>query len=95
MSSVYMNENVIGHGISSSRVQTNKEVLIQPGGHRRAGRIQRSSVASSSRQDEVIAAGGWRNGVVNEILEGLLRFFCGAGLFEICAVQGLVAIPSV
>jgi hypothetical protein len=48
-----------------------------------------------SRQDEVVAAGGRRNGVVSEILGGLLRSFRGAGLFKIHAVQGLVAIPSV
>jgi hypothetical protein len=48
-----------------------------------------------SYQDEVVAAGGRRNGIVSEILRGLLRLLGGAGLFEIRAVQGLVAIPSV
>jgi hypothetical protein len=73
----------------------NKEVLTQSGGAWRASRLQLSSVASSSCQDEVVAAGGRRNGVVSKILGGLLRFFHGAGLFEVHAVQGLIAIPSV
>jgi hypothetical protein len=73
----------------------NKETLTQSGGHRRAGRIQRSSIASSSCQDEVVVAGGRRNGVVSEILGGFLRCFCRAGLLEICIVQRLVTLPSV
>jgi hypothetical protein len=72
-----------------------KETLTQSGGHRRASRIQRSSVASSSCQDKVVAAGGQRNGVVSEILGGFLRYLRRAGLFEIHTVQGLIAIPSV
>jgi hypothetical protein len=48
-----------------------------------------------SCQDEVVAAGGRRNGVVSEILRGLLGYLRGAGLFEIRVVQGLIAIPSI
>jgi hypothetical protein len=33
--------------------------------------------------------------VTSEILEGFLRFFCGAGLFEVHAIQRSVAIPSI
>jgi hypothetical protein len=76
-------------------IQTNKEVLTQSGGAWRASRLQRSSATSSSCQDEVAAAGGWRNGVVGRILGGLLRFFRRAGLFEVHAVQGLIAVPRV
>jgi hypothetical protein len=72
-----------------------KETLTQSGGHRRANRIQRSSIASSSCQDEVIAAGGWRNGVVSEILGGFLRYLHRVELFKIRIVQGLIAIPSI
>jgi hypothetical protein len=73
----------------------NKEVLTQSGGAWRAIRLQRSSATGSSYQDEVVATGGWRNGVASKILRGLLRFFRGAGLFEVHAVQGLIAIPRV
>jgi hypothetical protein len=73
----------------------NKEVLTQSGGARRASRLQRSSIASSRRQDEVIAAGGRRNGVVSKILRGFLRFFRRAGLLEVHVVQGFVTIPNV
>jgi hypothetical protein len=76
-------------------IQTNRETLTQSGGHWRASRFQRSSIASSSCQDEVVAAGGRRDGVVSEILGGLLRLLGGAGLFKICAVQGLTAIPNI
>jgi hypothetical protein len=31
----------------------------------------------------------------SEILGGSLRFFCGAGLLEVHAIQGFVTIPSV
>jgi hypothetical protein len=48
-----------------------------------------------SCQDEVVAAGGRRNGVVSKVLGGFLRYLRRAGLFEIRTVQGLVAIPSV
>jgi hypothetical protein len=73
----------------------NKEVPTRSGSAWRANRLQWSSVASSRRQDEVIAAGGRRNGVVSEILGGLLRFLRGAGLFEVHAIQGFITIPSV
>jgi hypothetical protein len=72
-----------------------KETLTQSGGHRRAGRLQQSSVASSSCQDEVITAAGRRNGVVSEILGGFLRHICRARLLEIYIVQRLVTLPSV
>jgi hypothetical protein len=67
-------------------IQTNKEILTQSGGDWRASRLQQRSATSSSCQDEVIAAGGWRNGVVGRILGGLSRFFHGAGLFEVHAI---------
>jgi hypothetical protein len=73
----------------------NKEVLTRSGGAWRASQLQRSSVASSRRQDKVIAAGRRRNGVVSKILGGFLRFFCGAGLLEVHAIQGFVTIPSI
>jgi hypothetical protein len=95
MSSVYMNEMLIGHDISSTYIKTNKEAPTRSGGARRASRLQRSSVASSRRQDKVIAAGGRRNGVVSEILGGSLRFFHGVGLLEVHAIQGFITIPSV
>jgi hypothetical protein len=69
--------------------------LAQSGGHRRAGRIQRSSIASSSCQDEVVTTGGRRNGVVSEILGSFLRYLRRAELFKIHTIQGLVAIPSI
>jgi hypothetical protein len=47
------------------------------------------------RQDELIATRGWRNGVVSEILGGFLRFFHGAKLLEVHAIQGFITVPSV
>jgi hypothetical protein len=76
-------------------IRTNKEVLTQSGSAWRASRLQRSSIASSRRQDKVIAAGGWRNGVVSKTLGGFLWLFRRARLFEVHAVQGLIAIPRV
>jgi hypothetical protein len=73
----------------------NKEVLTRSGGAWRASQLQQSSVASLRCQDEVIAAGGQRNGVVSKILGGFLRFFHGARLLEVHAIQGFVTIPSV
>jgi hypothetical protein len=73
----------------------NKKILTWSGGAWRASRLQRSSVASSRCQDEVIATGGRRNGVISEILGGFLRFFRRAGLLEVHAIQGFVTIPSV
>jgi hypothetical protein len=76
-------------------IKTNKKILTRSGGAWRASRLQRSSVASSRCQDEVIATGGQRNGVISEILGGLLRFLRRAGLLEVHAIQGFVTIPSV
>jgi hypothetical protein len=73
----------------------NKETLTQSGGAWRAGRLQRGSVASPSCQNEVIAAGGQRDGVVSGILGDFLRRLYRAGLLKICIVQGLVTLPSV
>jgi hypothetical protein len=73
----------------------NKKILTWSGGAWRASRLQRSSVASSRCQDEVIATGGRRNGVISEILGGFLRFFRRAGLLEVHAIQGFITIPSV
>jgi hypothetical protein len=72
----------------------NKEVLTRSGGAWRANRLQWSSVASSRRQDEVITAGGRRNGVVSKILWGFLRFLRGAGLFEVHAIQGFITVTT-
>jgi hypothetical protein len=76
-------------------IKMNKKILTWSGGAWRASRLQWSSVASSRCQDEVIATGGWRNGVINEILGGFLRFFRRARLLKVHAIQGSVTIPSV
>jgi hypothetical protein len=81
--------------MSSTYIETNKKILIQSRGAWRASRLQRSNVASARGQDEIITAGGWRNGVASEILGGLLRLFRRAGFLEVHAAQRLVAIPSV
>jgi hypothetical protein len=86
---------LIGHDISSTYIKMNKEILTRSGGAWRASRLQRSSVASSRCQDEVIATGGRRNGVISEIPVVFLRFFRGAGLLEVHPIQGFVTIPSV
>jgi hypothetical protein len=39
--------------------------------------------------------GGRRNGVVSKILGGFLRFFRGARLLKVHAIQGFITIPSV
>jgi hypothetical protein len=64
-------------------IKMNKEILTRSGGAWRASRLQRSSVASSRCQDEVIATGAWRNGVIGEIPWGFLRLFRRAGLLEV------------
>jgi hypothetical protein len=79
----------------STYIKTNKEILTWSGGAWRASRLQRSSVAGSRCQDEVIATGERRNGVISEILGGFLRFFRRARLLEVHAIQGFVTIPSV
>jgi hypothetical protein len=76
-------------------IKVNKEAPTRSGGARRASRLQRSSVASSRCQDKVITTGARRNGVISEILGGFLRFFHGAGLLEVHAIQGFITIPSV
>jgi hypothetical protein len=81
--------------MSSVYIETNKKILIQSGGAWRASRLQRSNVASARGQDEVIAAGGWWNGVTSGILGGFLRLFRRAGLLEVHAIQRFVTIPSI
>jgi hypothetical protein len=76
-------------------IKTNKKILIQSGGAWRASRLQRSSVASTRGQDEVITAGGRQNGVTSGILGGFLRLLRGAGFLEVRATQRFVTIPSV
>jgi hypothetical protein len=81
--------------MSSAYIKTNKKILIQSGGAWRASRLQRSNIASARGQDEVIAAGGWWNGVTSEILGRFLRLFRRAGLLEVHAIQRFITIPSV
>jgi hypothetical protein len=81
--------------MSLAYLKTNKKILIQSGGAWRAIRLQRSNVASTRGQDEIITAGGWWNGVTNEILVGFLRLFRRAGFLKVHATQRLIAIPSV
>jgi hypothetical protein len=81
--------------MSSVYIKTNKKVLTRSGGTWQASRLQRSDVTSPRCQDEVIATGGRRNGVVSEILGGFLRLFRRARLLEVHAIQGFVTIPSV
>jgi hypothetical protein len=86
---------LIGHDISSTYIKLNKEIPIRSRGAWRASRLQRSSIASSRCQDEVIATGGRRDGVISEIPGGFLRLFRGARLLEVHLIQGFVPIPRV
>jgi hypothetical protein len=69
--------------------------LAQSGGGRRASLLQQGSIASPSCQNKVIAAGGWRDGVVSQIFGDLLRHLCGAGLFEVHIVQRFITFTGV
>jgi hypothetical protein len=81
--------------MSSTHIRTNKEVLTQSGSTQRASRLQQSSIASSRRQDKVVAAGGWRNRVISKTLGGFLGLFRRARLLGVHTVQGLIAVPRV
>jgi hypothetical protein len=45
--------------------------------------------------NKVITARGRGDGTARQILEGLLRHLCGAGLFEVHTVQRFVTLPDV
>jgi hypothetical protein len=72
-----------------------KKTLAQSGGDRRASRLQRGSIASPSRQNKVITAGGRRDRAVSQILRGLLRHLSGAALFEVDTIQRFVTFLGV
>jgi hypothetical protein len=81
--------------MSSAYIKMNKKILTQSGGAWQASWLQRSSVASLRCQDEVIATGGWWNGVTSKILGGFLRLFHRAGLLEVHAIQRFVTICDI
>jgi hypothetical protein len=62
-------------------------------GGRKTSRLQ-SSIADPSRQDEIVSAGGRRDGVVDRFLGSLSWRVCGTGLVEIHTIQRLF-VPRV